>query len=475
MAVGGAGGIRPAQARPPRAAGMDRPSVTSQWGGGCQAALEAQRLISAHGALGCACEKGEPRRQMAVRSSPSPAPLGAARGDPGEAGALPGPDAGLRGARAAAPLKAKARKVRRIKALVIDLGSQYCKCGYAGEPRPTYFVSSTVGRPCAAAAQAGDTRKETYVGHELLRTGAPLKLTNPLQHGVVVDWDCVQSIWEYVFRTAMKIRPEEHAVLLSDPPLGPAGQREKYAELLFEALGVPALHVAPQPLLSIYSYGRTSGLVLESGHGVSHAVPISEGNVLPGLPGRADYAGGDLTRYLLRLLNESGHAFTDDHLHIVEHIKKQCCSAAPAPGRELGLRVDYELPDGRRLAVGPERFQCAEMLFRPSVAGSSQPGLPALAAACLQRCRDAGLGAEMAANVLLCGGCTMLGGFPARFQSELGLLWPGGGLAVAAAPERKTSVWTGGSILASLQAFQQLWVSREEFAERGGAAIHSKC
>ncbi|XP_038538304.1 actin-like protein 7B [Canis lupus familiaris] len=412
---------------------------------------------------------------MAVRSSPSPAPLGAARGDPGEAGALPGPDAGLRGARAAAPLKAKARKVRRIKALVIDLGSQYCKCGYAGEPRPTYFVSSTVGRSCAAAAQAGDTRKETYVGHELLRTGAPLKLTNPLQHGVVVDWDCVQSIWEYVFRTAMKIRPEEHAVLLSDPPLGPAGQREKYAELLFEALGVPALHVAPQPLLSIYSYGRTSGLVLESGHGVSHAVPISEGNVLPGLPGRADYAGGDLTRYLLRLLNESGHAFTDDHLHIVEHIKKQCCSAAPAPGRELGLRVDYELPDGRRLAVGPERFQCAEMLFRPSVAGSSQPGLPALAAACLQRCRDAGLGAEMAANVLLCGGCTMLGGFPARFQSELGLLWPGGGLAVAAAPERKTSVWTGGSILASLQAFQQLWVSREEFAERGGAAIHSKC
>ncbi|XP_025858490.2 actin-like protein 7B [Vulpes vulpes] len=414
---------------------------------------------------------------MAVRSSPSPAPLGAAQGDPGEAeaGALPGPpDAGPRDARAAAPLKAKARKVRRIKALVIDLGSQYCKCGYAGEPRPTYFVSSTVGRPCAAAAQAGDTRPQTYVGHELLGAGAPLRLLNPLQRGVVADWDCVQSIWEYVFRTAMKIRPEEHAVLLSDPPLGPAGQRERFAELLFEAFGVPALHVTAQPVLSAYSYGRTSGLVLESGHGVSHAVPIAEGNVLPGLPGRADYAGGDLTHYLLRLLNESGHAFTAEHLHIVEHIKKKCCSAA-APGRELGPRVDFELPDGRRLAVGPERFQCAEMLFRPSVAGSSQPGLPALAAACLQRCRDAGFGAEMAANVLLCGGCTMLGGFPERFQSELGLLWPGDGLAVAASPERKTSVWTGGSILASLQAFQQLWVSREEFAERGGAAILSKC
>ncbi|XP_010363902.2 actin-like protein 7B [Rhinopithecus roxellana] len=410
----------------------------------------------------------------------SPMALGTAQGDPREAGTRPGSDAGLRDTGAATQLKMKPRKVRKIKAVVIDLGSQYCKCGYAGEPRPTYFISSTVGKRCPEAADAGDTRKGTLVGHELLNTETPLKLVNPLKHGVVVDWDCVQDIWEYIFRTAMNILPEEHAVLVSDPPLSPSSNREKYAELMFETFGIPAMHVTSQSLLSIYSYGKTSGLVVESGHGVSHVVPISEGDVLPGLTSRADYAGGDLTNYLMQLLNEAGHAFTDDHLHIIEHIKKKCCYAAFLPEEELSLapeelRVDYELPDGKLITIGQERFRCSEMLFQPSLAGSTQPGLPELTAACLGRCQDTGFKEEMAANVLLCGGCTMLDGFPERFQRELSLLCPGDSPAVAAAPERKTSVWTGGSILASLQAFQQLWVSKEEFQERGSMAIYSKC
>ncbi|XP_069867384.1 actin-like protein 7B [Dipodomys merriami] len=418
---------------------------------------------------------------MATRNSPSPVPLGAAQGDPGEAGAGPGPETGARDAISTSPLKGKPKKVRKIKALIIDLGSQYCKCGYAGEPRPTYFISSTVGkRSPELAADAGDTRKETYVGHELLNMEASLKLVNPLKHGVVVDWDCVQNIWEYIFHTAMKILPEEHAVLVSDPPLSPAGNREKYAELMFETFRVPAMHVTSQALLSIYSYGKTSGLVVESGHGVSHVVPISEGDVLPGLAGRATYAGGDLTNYLLQLLNEAGQKFTDDHLHIIEHIKKKCCYAALLPEEEQGLgleelRVDYELPDGKVITIGQERFRCSEMLFKPSLAGCNQPSLPELTAACLARCQDTGFKEEMAASVLLCGGCTMLDGFPERFQRELSRLCPEDSPTVVAAPERKTSVWTGGSILASLQAFQQLWVSKEEFEERGSAAIYSKC
>ncbi|KAM7092083.1 actin-like protein 7B [Molossus nigricans] len=417
---------------------------------------------------------------MATRSSSNPMPMGAAQGDPGEPGPQSAPDAGIRDSGSATQLKAKPKCVRRVKALVIDLGSQYCKCGYAGEPRPTYFISSTVGKRCSPAAAVGDARKETYVGHELLGVEAPLKLVNPLQGGVVVDWDCVQNIWEYIFHTAMRILPAEYAVLVSDPPLSPSSNREKYAELLFEAFGIPAMHVTCQSLLSIYSYGKTTGLVVESGHGVSHVVPVSDGTVLPGLTGLSHHAGSDLTNYLLRLLNEAGHRFTDDHLHIVEHIKKTCCYSALLPEQELGqgleeLRVDYELPDGKLITLGRERFQCAEMLFEPALVGSSKPGLQALTAACLGHCQEAGLKEEMAANVLLCGGCTMLDGFPERFQRELSLLCPRDSPTVAAAPERKTSVWTGGSILASLQAFQQLWVSKEEFEERGSAAIYTKC
>ncbi|XP_016078686.1 PREDICTED: actin-like protein 7B [Miniopterus natalensis] len=417
---------------------------------------------------------------MAMKNSLSPMPTGTAHGDAGEAGTLSAPAAGMRDTSSATQLKMKPKDVRKVKALIIDLGSQYCKCGYAGEPRPTYFISSTVGKHHSEAADVGDARKETYVGHELLNMETPLKLVNPLKYGVVVDWDCVQSIWEYIFYMAMKILPEEYAVLVSDPPLSPRSNREKYAELMFETFGIPAMHVTSQSLLSIYSYGKTTGLVVESGHGVSHVVPISEGNVLPDLTGCSDYAGSDLTNYLLQLLNKAGHKFTADHLHIVEHIKKTCCYSALLPEEELGLgleelRVDYQLPDGKVITIGHERFQCAEMLFKPTLVGSNLPGLPALTAACLGHCQEGGFREEMAANVLLCGGCTMLDGFPKRFQRELSLLCPRDNPTVAAAPERKTSVWTGGSILASLQAFQQLWVSKEEFEERGSAAIYTKC
>ncbi|XP_036595350.1 actin-like protein 7B [Trichosurus vulpecula] len=418
---------------------------------------------------------------MATRNTPSPRPMpvGTAQGDPGEASVLMSLDGKSMDNGTSAQMKMKPKKTRKVKALVIDLGSQYCKCGYAGEPRPTYFISSTVGKHFPDTAHSGDNQKETYVGHELLNTEVPLKLVNPLKHGIVVDWDCVQDIWEYIFHSAMKILPEEHAILVSDPPLSPSSNREKYAELMFETFSIPAMHIASQSLLSIYSYGKTSGLVVESGHGVSHVVPISEGDIMPGLIGHVDYAGCDLTNHLMKLLNEAGHKFDNEHLHIMEHIKKKCCYAASDPDEELSLpledlRVDYELPDGKLITIGKERFLCSEMLFKPSVAGSSQQGLASVTATCLNKC-EASFKEEMMANILLCGGCTMLDGFPDRFQRELSQLFPNDSPLVAAAPERKTSVWTGGSILASLQAFQQLWVSKEEYEERGNAAIYSKC
>ena len=46
---------------------------------------------------------------------------------------------------------------------------------------------------------------------------------------------------------------------------------------------------------------------------------------------------------------------------------------------------------------------------------------------------------------------------------------------VIAPPERKYSVWIGGSILASLSTFQQMWISKQEYDESGPAIVHRKC
>ncbi|XP_013921828.1 PREDICTED: actin-like protein 7A [Thamnophis sirtalis] len=369
--------------------------------------------------------------------------------------------------------------VKETRAVVIDIGTGSCKCGFAGEQKPSHVISSTVGKHIQETAKTGDNRKETFVGRELQEATVPLKLVNPLRHGIIVDWDSVQDMWEYLFLREMRIRPEEHAVLVSDPPLSPTTNREKYAEMLFETFCTPAMHIAYQSRLSMYSYGKTSGLVVESGHGVSYAVPIYEGYTMPSITERVDYAGYDVTQYLMKLINENIKLFTEKDWNILEDIKENHCftsldyqhDAATAPRKH---EIEYQLPDGQVIIIGKERFLCAEMLFKPSLINSQQLGLPLLTMTSLNKC-DVTLKKNLMGNILLCGGCTTLKGFAERFQRELIRMCPNDNPISSASPERKTSVWTGGSILASLKAFQQLWVHRREYEEKGPFYIYRKC
>ncbi|XP_009673638.1 actin-like protein 7A [Struthio camelus] len=375
--------------------------------------------------------------------------------------------------------KGHLKAVKETRAIVIDLGTGYSKFGFAGDPWPSHVISSTVGKQIQETAKTGNKRKETFVGRELQTTSVPLELINPLRHGIVVDWNCVQDTWEYIFHTAMKIQPEDHAVLVSDPPLSPTTNREKYAEMLFEGFCVPAIHIAYQSRLSMYSYGRTSALVVESGHGVSCVVPIYEGYIMPSITGRVEYAGLDITRYLMKLLNESGKRFTEDQLSIIEDLKEKCCYTSLDLEQDLSLpvrkqQIDYELPDGHLITIGKERFLCAEALFNPALLCSQEPGLSQLTVTYFKKC-DSDLKRRLVGNILLCGGSTMMAGFADRFQSELIWLCPNDHLSIAASPQRKSSVWIGGSILASLQSFQQLWVYRREYEEHGPACIFKKC
>ncbi|XP_010124080.1 PREDICTED: actin-like protein 7A [Chlamydotis macqueenii] len=366
--------------------------------------------------------------------------------------------------------------MKKTEAVVIDIGTGYFKCGFAGDAWPSYVVSSPVGKPMQ---ETGSNQKNTFVGRELQNSSIPLTPINPIRHGIVVDWNCVQDTLDFIFQTEMKIQPEDHAVLLSVPPLCSMTDKERYAEMMFEGLHVPAIHIAYQSHLSMYSYGKTSALVVESGHGASHVVPIYEGYATRSIIEKVDYAGLDITRYLMRLLNESGNVFTEHQLNIVQDLKENCCYTSLDLEQDLSLPVqkqqtNYVLPDGNIITVGRERFLCAEALFQPALLGSQQPGLLQLTLTCLKKC-DADIRKKMVGNIVLCGGSTMMEGFANRFQMELARMCPRDNLITSALPQRKASVWIGGSILASLPSFQELWVYRREYEEHCPSCIFKKC
>ncbi|KAK1175841.1 actin-3-like [Acipenser oxyrinchus oxyrinchus] len=368
--------------------------------------------------------------------------------------------------------------VKHTKAVILDLGTGYLKAGFGGQPKPSCVISSTVGKPRQQSAKTGDNRQMAFVGKELLDR-PDLDFVNPLKHGIVTDWDLVESLWNYVFKKELKIPSEEHAVMVSDPPLSPTTNREKFAEIMFENFSIPAMYIAYQSILSLYSYGRTTGIVVESGHGVSYAVPIHDGYHLPNCTGRVDYAGDDLNKYLIKLLKEGKQTFTDSSLNIVDDIKRKCCYIPLDIKSEMSLTpndytVDYELPDGHLITVGKERFRCPEALFRPNLLGSQEPGLHALTMNSINKC-DINLKKDLLKNILVCGGSTLFKGFPDRLQNELVKIAPNSNPIVVATPERKYSVWIGGSIMASLKSFQQLWVQKKDYDERGPFVIYRKC
>ncbi|XP_060702571.1 actin-like [Hemiscyllium ocellatum] len=358
---------------------------------------------------------------------------------------------------------------RRTGALVIDMGSGVCKVGYAGQPRPDSVLGSIVGYP------RGRSKRNSITVGRTVSTEPDLKLIRPTRQGIIVDWTAAEDLLRHVFYEDLKVSPEEHAILISDPPLSPTTNREKIAELLFERFNVPAMHVSYQSVLAVYSYGKTSGLVVDSGDGVTHSVPVHEGYNMPDAISRIDLGGHDLTTYLIKLLSEAGNAFHEKGRYIVEDIKQKCCYVAVDYRNEGTHPVDYELPDGHLITIGKERCKCPEALFKPSVMGSNQEGIHIMTSNSLKRVEPQ-IRKVMYDNVLLSGGTTLFDGFNVRFCKEIfPLAFHDIKPKIHAVPERKYAVWIGGSILASLHSFQSLWIRQKDYEVDGPLIVHRRC
>ncbi|XP_025916995.1 actin-related protein T3 isoform X1 [Apteryx rowi] len=370
------------------------------------------------------------------------------------------------------------RKSPTTKSNTMDNGSGLIKAGIAGEKTLWITYANVVGRPKDKLV-AG--QKECYVGNEAQARRGIISIRYPIERGIIMSGEDMEAVWKSIYDNDLQMQTSEQPVILTEAPLNPLVNREKMTELFFERFDVPALYVSIQAVLALYASGLTTGCVVDSGDGVTHSVPIFEGYCLPHGVLRLDLAGHDLTDYLTQLLRDSGASLvTVAEKQLVQNIKEKLCYVCLNLEKEMAKKPSevektYHLPDGNEVKVHDQRFRCPEALFYPHNIGVEAPGIDKLCFSSIMKC-DIGLRAYFYSNIILSGGSSLFPGIAERLNKEIAHMVPGDvKVKVSAPPERKFSAWVGGSILASLSAFQHMWITTTEYREAGPNIVHRKC
>lgn len=374
--------------------------------------------------------------------------------------------------------------------IVCDNGTGFVKVGYAGQNFPSSIFPSMIGRPILRAEEAVSDDiilKEVMCGDEAEKVRHSLDIRYPVENGIVKNWDDMEHLWNYTFFEKLQVNPRERKILLTEPPQNPTKNREKLVEKMFEKYEFAACNISIQAMLTLYAQGLLTGVVVDTGDGVTHVVPVYDGFVPQTLIRRLDVAGRHITQYLIKLLLLRGYAFnrTAD-FDTVRQIKERFCYVAADIQQERQLAQEttclmetYTLPDGRVIKLGRERFEAPEALFNPSLIDSEKSGMGDMVFEMIQEA-DIDTRSEYYKHIVLSGGSSMYPGLPSRLEKNIRDRYLRDVLRgneanmkkfkikIEDPPRRKHMVFLGGSVLADIMKDRhEFWMTKEEYDEQG--------
>ena len=271
--------------------------------------------------------------------------------------------------------------------VVFDNGSGYLKAGLSNEETPKITMPALIGRPMLRFKEKLEDKvlKEIMIGDEVIPFRPLLELSYPMKEGIIVNEDDMATLWDYCIKQKLEVKGDlnDKKILLTEAPFNPIENKLKMAKIVFEQLGFGFFNIETQAKLTLYCEALQTGIILDSGDGVTHCIPIFEDFILPQNIKRLDIAGRHITEYLIKLLQMKGYSFNSSaDFELVREIKEKYCfvSCDIDSDRKLDAETTYynsihKLPDGRKIRISNEKFEAPEILFNPYLIKNESPGV----------------------------------------------------------------------------------------------------
>ena len=370
-------------------------------------------------------------------------------------------------------------------AIIIDTGSGFLKSGLAQTDFPS-VCSPTI---TAALREGKDFEKNKKIfGNDVLNLAYNKKqqeeklydISRPIQKGFVKNWDDLELVWHNMYLKLLKVNSANHPILTSIYPDEQKQAKERIVQIFFETFNVPGFYFSIDSLFSLYGSGKTTGMVIDSGFGVTTAVPIIDGYCHSYAHLMMKQGGSDINEYLGNALSsQQGLSLSEP---VIEEIKKAQAYIALDYQKELKAfeegtcdPVFYDLPDGTKVRLGSELIKSTELVFNPRINGLKELGIADMVYESAQKL-ELEKRKDLFNNIILSGGNTKLQNFTKRLAREITFRVPGGfKVKMQAGNDRQFLTWMGASVVSALSTFQTMWITQTDYDESGPSIVYRKC